>query len=105
MKRRKSDGREIVTLADLAPRQEITGGSRRVFGADAPSFGNARRSPSPSASQKTKDLAPKTPSKVKGGRLAGNNSFTLVRVTRPGATKSLPPVRGPKSSKKLNGPR
>jgi hypothetical protein len=105
MKRRKAENREIVTLTDLAPRQEITGGSRRVFGADAPLLENGRRSQSPSASQKTKDLAPKSPSKAKGGRLVGNSNFTLVRVTRSGATKSLPPARSPKSSKKFNRPR
>jgi len=36
-KGRESTGREIVTLADLAPQRRVTGGSpRRVFGAEAP---------------------------------------------------------------------
>jgi hypothetical protein len=36
---------EVVTLADLAPRHEVRGGgSRRVFGADAPRPGGALRS-------------------------------------------------------------
>ena len=39
--------------------------------------------------KKTKDLAPKSTGKVKGGRLATNENLTLVRAPRPKTTKNL----------------
>jgi hypothetical protein len=101
MARKKSEGREIVTLADLAPRHEVTGGSRRVFGADAPLRSRKTgQEDTMAATRKTKDLAPKAPSKVKGGKLSANSSLTLVRVARPGVTKDLSPSQNPKGGKK-----
>lgn len=70
---------DIVTLADLAPRRTVVGGSeRRVFGATAHPDGERTM-----ASKKTaKDLpAGKT---VKGGKIATNDSLTLVRAARRG---------------------
>ena len=65
MERRKPEGRgqgkDIVTLADLAPRHDVTGGSRRrVFGADAPLHGRQTSQENTMAgTKKTKDLSPK----------------------------------------------
>ena len=39
--------------------------------------------------KKTKDLAPKSTGKVKGGRLVGNENLTLVRAPRPTRAKNL----------------
>jgi hypothetical protein len=66
-------GRDVVTLADLSPKREITGGSsQRVFGADP--IEPARAKPAGA----TKDLAPKAGGTVKGGRLVANDNITLV---------------------------
>lgn len=78
--------REVVTLADLAPRHRIVGGShgspRTVFGA------NPVGSPQEDAMKKTaKDLSPKT-TKVKGGGQNLNDNMTLVRGAKP-ARKDL----------------
>jgi hypothetical protein len=97
----RTPARTIVTLADLAPRREVMGGSqRRVFGAatdDAadPTVG-ARAS-----SKKIKDLTPKSGA-VKGGRLAGNDALTLVRAARPTVKKDLPPRQDVKGGKKTS---
>jgi hypothetical protein len=65
--------KDIVTLADLAPRHRVVGGSeRRVFGADA-------RQEDTTASRK--DLSPRK--SVKGGRVVGNDNLTLVRAAKP----------------------
>lgn len=66
--------REVVTLADLAPRHRVIGGT--VFGADP----IARRQEAPKAA--AKDLPGKS-SKVKGGGRDLNDNMTLVRVARP----------------------
>ena len=62
---RKPKGtRDVITLADLAPRHDVKGGSQqRVFGADV-------SNPAWSSDMKTKlkDLPPKSTSNVKGGR-------------------------------------
>jgi hypothetical protein len=58
--------RDVVTLADLAPRQDVRGGSeRRVFGADTTDFATGSTT---MATKKTvkKDLQPKN--SPKGGR-------------------------------------
>ena len=39
--------------------------------------------------KKTKDLAPKSSSKIKGGKLASNENLTLVRATGPKTTKHI----------------
>lgn len=79
----KTSAREVVTLADLAPRHDITGGSgRRVFGSDpiGPSVDKERREMKPTkpAPKKAKDLPAK--SGVKGGGHNLNDNLTLVRV-------------------------
>jgi hypothetical protein len=62
---RKTKGtRDVITLADLAPRHDVKGGShQRVFGVDAPNltWRNEMKT-------KLKDLPPKSPTNVKGGR-------------------------------------
>jgi hypothetical protein len=86
---------DIVTLADLAPRQRVVGGSeRRVFGADAAT----RQEDAMAGTRKTaKDLPGK--GNVKGGKLAGNDNLTLVRAARP--AKDLPPRKDVKGGKKV----
>ena len=100
--------RDVVTLADLAPRHDVTGGSqRRVFGSDpiepAKAHGKKVKDlPSKSGvkggghnlndnltlvraakpGKKAKDLAPKSPTRVKGGGVNLNDNITLVRATR-----------------------
>jgi hypothetical protein len=70
--------KDIVTLADLAPRNRVVGGSeRRVFGADS------RQEDSMAGPKKAaKDLpVGKT---VKGGsRVIRNDNLTLVRAAKP----------------------
>lgn len=70
--------RDVVTLADLAPRHRVTGGSeRRLFGAD-PLLGPTGANTMAGTKKATKDLPSKT--SVKGGKLAGNDNLTLARV-------------------------
>jgi hypothetical protein len=86
-RRTPSKPRDVVTLADLAPRHRVVGGSeRRVFGADAP----ARRQEDTMAGTKkaAKDLSAKA-STVKGGGHNLNDNLTLVRAAKP-AKKDLP---------------
>jgi hypothetical protein len=78
---------DIVTLADLAPRRRVTGGSeRRVFGTD--SHLRALEENAMATKKSAKDLPPTT--SVKGGagttdgpkppsKLAVNDNLTLVR--------------------------
>jgi hypothetical protein len=81
--------KDIVTLADLAPRNRVVGGSeRRVFGVEVPMSG-----------KKNKDLSPKSSAPVKGGKLAGNDSLTLVRAARP--AKDLPAKKTVKAGQKV----
>lgn len=80
--------RDVVTLDDLAPRHDVRGGSeRRVFGADPKDFASEADMAGKKV-RKTKDLAPKSAGKVKGGRLATNENLTLVRAVLP-KTKNL----------------
>jgi hypothetical protein len=98
--------RDVVTLADLAPRHDVTGGSqRRVFGSDPiePAKAQGKRvkdlpaKPSVKGGghnlndnltlmraakpgKKAKDLAPKSPTRIKGGGQNLNDNMTLVRV-------------------------
>jgi hypothetical protein len=82
--------REVVTLADLAPRHDVTGGSqRRVFGSDP-------IEPSKVQGKKVKDLPPK--SRVKGGGHNLNDNLTLVRAAKP-----APKKRDLSSRKDVNG--
>jgi hypothetical protein len=68
-------GRHLVTLADLAPRREIKGGSDRcLFGSNPVRNDEGRTAmknitPVRAAKPKVtgKDLMPKSPAKVKGG--------------------------------------
>jgi hypothetical protein len=77
--------REVVTLADLAPRHDVTGGSqRRVFGSDP-------IEPSKVQGKKVKDLPPK--SRVKGGGNNLNDNMTLVRNPKPALKKRDLPSR------------
>ena len=61
--RKKPGARDVVTLADLAPRHDVKGGSQRVFGSD-PIDVEWRKG----MTTKLKDLPPKSPAKIKGGR-------------------------------------
>ena len=79
--------REVVTLADLAPRRRVIGGSQRtVFGADP--VGHAQEDSMAGTKRAAKDLPAKT-TKVKGGSLAGNDNMTFVRGAKP-SKKDLP---------------
>jgi hypothetical protein len=70
-------GRHLVTLADLAPRREITGGSdRRVFGSNPVGNDEGRTA----MKKQPKDLTPKSPANVKGGGWMPNDNITLVRA-------------------------
>ena len=66
---RKPNGtRDVVTLADLAPRHDIKGGSgRRVFG-DVSDERPTNWRHTMATTTKLKDLPPKSTSNVKGGR-------------------------------------
>jgi len=56
--------RDVITLADLSPRHDVKGGSRqRVFGVDSPNLSGRT-----DMKTKLKDLPPKSPTNVKGGR-------------------------------------
>ena len=99
--------REVVTLADLAPRHDVTGGSqRRVFGSDpiGPSGDTERRdmkATKPTA-KKAKDLPAK--SGVKGGGHNLNDNLTLVRAIKPAKkSKGLPPKSGSVKGGRLIG--
>ena len=86
--------REVVTLADLAPRHDVTGGSqRRVFGSDP-------IEPAKAQGKKAKDLPAK--SRVKGGGHNLNDNLTLVRAAKPALKKrDLPSRKDVKGGKKL----
>ena len=97
--------RDIVTLADLAPRHDVRGGlGRQIFGTGAvdPIAEAAGRAESRAAgSKKTKDLSPKSnPKGGRGGRLAANANVTLVRAAKPVIKKDLSPKTSPKGGKK-----
>ena len=78
--------RDVITLADLAPRHDVKGGSqRRVFGANpvAETAGTDERSDTKAAktaAKKVKDLAPKAAGGVKGGGNNLNDNITLVHT-------------------------
>jgi hypothetical protein len=98
MAHQKSSRRDVVTLADLAPRQDVKGGSqRRVFGADpiGPMPGVGRTS-----DKKVKDLPAKSSGSVKGGGLNHNDNITLVRGAKPTKKKDLPPRKDVKGGSK-----
>ena len=55
------------------------------------------------ATKKAKDLTPKSPAKVKGGKLyTGNDNLTLVRGAKPAKKRDLPPRKDVKGGKKKN---
>jgi len=88
--------RDVVTLADLAPRQRVVGGGeRRVFGAD-PLVG-PKESTMAASKKATSDLQSKK--NVKGGKIATNDNLTLVRAAKP-AKKDLPAGKDVKAGKK-----
>jgi len=60
---KNSRPRNVITLADLAPRHDVKGGSQRVFGSDPIEERDAMKKPG------KKDLPPTKPTNVKGGRL------------------------------------
>jgi hypothetical protein len=76
MTRRTAEGQrpDVIALVDLAPRERVTGGSeRRVFGANPLTPALNQRAMKPANT----DLpARKNPH---GGKLAVNDSLTLVR--------------------------
>lgn len=85
-KPRRTEAQDVVTLADLAPRHRVTGGSeRRVFGTD--SQPRALEEKAMATKKSPKDLRPT--SSVKGGagangpngpgKIATNDNLTLVR--------------------------
>jgi hypothetical protein len=52
----------------------------------------------------TKDLPPKSPTKVKGGRpndYTGNDNITFVRGAKPSKKRDLPPRKDIKGGKKI----
>lgn len=69
---KKSAGRrDVVTLADLSPRQDIKGGSQqRVFGAGSTGAleSDSRRAAMKTTPKVIKDLPLKSTSAIKGGR-------------------------------------
>jgi len=75
--------RDVVTLADLAPRHRVIGGT--VFGAGP--IGHAQEDSMVSTKKAAKDLPAKT-TKVKGGGRDINDNMTLVRGVKP-AKKDL----------------
>ena len=102
--KKSSPARDVVTLADLAPRRDVKGGSqRRVFGADPiePSPQNRRSDmkSSKAPAKKAKDLPAKSGS-VKGGGQNLNDNISLIRAAKPGkkakdlAPKSYSRVKG-----------
>jgi hypothetical protein len=83
--KRTPKARDVVTLADLAPRHDVTGGSqRRVFGADPIVPPGPDRRPdmksAKTAARKPKDLPAK--SNLKGGGHNLNDNITLRRSAR-----------------------
>jgi hypothetical protein len=104
-KKQTQKTRDVVTLADLAPRHDVTGGSqRRVFGSDpiTPSVDKESRdmkATKPTA-KKAKDLPAK--SGVKGGGQNLNDNVTLVRAAKPAPKKrDLPSRKDVKGGKKV----
>jgi hypothetical protein len=98
---------DVITLADLAPRQRVVGGSeRRVFGSDAlvkravhPHITTNPQEHTMAKSAK-KDLPAKATVKGgRGGRLASNDNLTLVRAAKP-AKRDLPAGKDIKGGKK-----
>lgn len=76
-KKSRQPAREVVKLTDLAPRQEIKGGSqRRVFGSDP------IQPPADTSKARRRDLPAKSPGGVKGGGISRNDNVTLVRSAR-----------------------
>jgi hypothetical protein len=83
----RNSQQDVVTLADLAPRQDVTGGSgRRVFGTDS----HPRALEERTMAMKKSPKALRPSSSVKGGagtsdgpkgpgKLATNDNVTLVR--------------------------
>ena len=93
-KKQTPKAREVVTLADLAPRHDVTGGSqRRVFGSDP-------IEPAKAHGKKVKDLPAK--SGVKGGGHNLNDNLTLVRAAKPAPKqRDLPSRKDVKGGKKI----
>jgi hypothetical protein len=86
---------DVVTLADLAPRQDVKGGSqRRVFGSDPVQ-------PDDAPGAQRRDLPAKSPGSAKGGGISRNANITLLRNARPAAKrKDLRERRDIKGGKK-----
>ena len=93
-KKQTAKARDVVTLADLAPRHDVTGGSqRRVFGSDP-------IEPAKAHGKKVKDLPAK--SGVKGGGNNLNDNMTLVRAAKPAPKqRDLPSRKDVKGGKKI----
>ena len=89
---KKSKPTNIVTLADLAPRRPVVGGSKHVFGATAHTGEDNAMAPK-------KDLPAKKT--VKGGKITQNDNLTLVRAAKP-AKKDLPSKKTVKGGFKYN---
>lgn len=65
------------------------------------------------ATKSSKDLPPKSPTKIKGGiidgggsggKLAGNDNITFVRGAKPSKKRDLPPRKDVKGGKKAAQP-
>lgn len=72
-KKQRQAAREVVKLTDLAPRQEIKGGSqRRVFGSDPVHDGGGNQTPGAIGSRRAGGQAPRAlrgvPANVKSGK-------------------------------------
>ena len=86
---KKAKPTNIVTLADLAPRRPVVGGSKRVFGATA-------QSDEDQTMATKKDLPAKKT--VKGAKIMQNDNLTFVRDAKP-AKKDLPAKKTVKAGK------
>ena len=101
---RKPKGtRDVVKLADLAPRHEVRGGNQqRVFGAGSAISEDTSRSHGGPTGGKKKDLTPKSSTNVKGGGVQNNDNLTLVRGAKPTKKRDLPARKDVKSGKKFD---
>ena len=79
--RKPSPARDVVKLTDLAPRQEIKGGSqRRIFGSDPIRSSPAKRA-APAGARPDRDVPLKPSGGMKGGGISRNDNITLLRLT------------------------
>jgi hypothetical protein len=96
-KKQSPPASDVVTLADLAPRQDVKGGSqRRVFGSDPVQ-------PNDALGAQRRDQPAKSPGSAKGGGIRRNDNITLLRdATPPAKRKDLPARRDITGGRKRN---